>query len=165
MRISPALAMKAIVAGCLSTGALVTLACGDGPRVPTSPGPAAALSSSASAAPIQRLFLTKTCDPNFPNVPVCTVVTAEDGPLPVGTTAVYNVLVFDKIMSGNVILTTPDGTAAGHCTLSFKTGLGTCTFAQGTGDLTGFHANVKVLFDFATGVTTWEGTYHFSGRD
>ena len=164
MRISSALARKAVVAGCLVSGALPTLACGDGPAVPTSPAPAA-FSSSASSSPIQRLFLTKTCDPNFPNVPVCTVVTAPDGPLPVDTTAVYDVLVFDKIMSGNVLLTTPDGTAAGHCTLSFKTGQGTCAFARGTGDLTGFHANVKVLFDFATGVTTWDGTYHFSGRD
>ncbi|CAN5852178.1 hypothetical protein BH24ACI5_BH24ACI5_10190 [soil metagenome] len=170
MRISTSLATRAVVIGCLTSGALATLACGDGPGVPTSPSPNAAFSSAASlpaSSPIHRLLLTKTCDANFPTVPVCTVVTAQEGPLPVGATAVYDFLVldFEKLLSAKVVITTPDGSTAGHCTLSFKTGLGTCTFARGTGELAGFHANVNVTFDFATGITTWDGTYHFSGRD
>ena len=83
-----------------------------------------------------------------------------------GTRADYELLVvdFERRLSGKVVLTTPDGdTAAGHCTLSFKTGFGTCTFARGTGDLKGFHANVEVTFVYP--LTTWEGTYHFSGGD
>ncbi|MET0517090.1 MAG: hypothetical protein ABW047_17385 [Nitrospiraceae bacterium] len=185
MKFASFLTMKRTVMGCLSAGALAGVACADGRGLPTSPsqsatvsglaatapdnrgtGPQAAAPSSSESSPIHRLFLTKTCDANFPNVPICTVVTSEEGPLPVGTKADYNVLVFDNRMSGNVALTTLDGdTAAGHCTLSLKTGFGTCTFARGTGDLAGFHANVEVTFDFATGVTTWDGTYHFSGRD
>lgn len=171
MKISNCLGLKALIVGCLTGGALATVACGDAPGAPTSPTLNAAISTSAglpASSPIRRLLLTKTCDANFPTVPVCTVVSAEEeGPLPVGATAVYDFLVldFEKLMSGNVVITTPEGTAAGHCTLSFKTGLGTCTFARGTGQLAGFHANVKVAFDFTTGITTWDGTYHFSGQD
>jgi hypothetical protein len=93
---------------------------------------------------------------------------SEAGPFPDGTEAYYTfaVLDFAKLLSAGVVLTTPGGdTATGHCTLSFKTGLGTCTFARGTGALAGLHANVAVSFDPSTGVTIWDGTYHFAGRD
>ena len=182
---------RTVVVGCLAAGALGAGACADGPGTPTSPSRNAAISTSAllapgnqetvgsssasslaASSPMGRLLLTKTCDANFPDVPVCTVVILPgapkpEGPLAEGTTAVYDfhVIDFTKIISSDVVLTTADGTAAGHCTLSFKTGVGTCTFARGTGELAGFHANVKVTFDFATGVTTWDGTYHFSGND
>ena len=178
------LAMKRVALGCLGAGAFSALACADGRGLPTSPSATAAVPrveaiasgreatvgqaarSSAEASPIDRLFLTKTCDPAFPNTPICTVVTSEAGPIPAGTQAAYTVRVFDTILSANVVLTTPDGdTAEGHCTLSFNTGLGTCTFAKGTGELAGFHANLDVSFDFVSGVTTWDGTYHFAGRD
>jgi hypothetical protein len=122
--------------------------------------------SSAQASPIDRLLVTKTCDAFFPNTPICTVVTSDAVQIPTGTQAVYTVRVFGPLISANLVLTTPDGdTASGHCTLRFKTGIGTCTFARGTGDLAGFHANVDVSFDPASGVTTWDGTYHFAGRD
>jgi hypothetical protein len=93
------------------------------------------------------------------------VQVSEAGPVPEGTEAYYTfaVLDFDKLLSAGVVLTTPGGdTATGHCTLSFKTGLGTCTFARGTGALAGLHANVKVAFDPGSGVTIWSGTYHFA---
>jgi hypothetical protein len=183
---------RTVMVGCLAAGALGSLACADGPGGPTSPSRNAAISTSsgllasgnqaiagpssasslAASSPMHRLLLTKTCDAKFPDVPVCTVVilpgaSKPEGPLAEGTTAVYDfhVIDFTKIISSDVVLTTAGGTAAGHCTLSFKTGVGTCTFARGTGELAGFHANVQVAFDFATGVTTWDGTYHFSGYD
>jgi hypothetical protein len=179
------LTMKRVAIGCLGgTVAFGAVACSDGAGLPTSPSATAAVSrvaviasgtetsvgqatpSAGEASPHRRLFVTKTCDAAFPNTPICTVVTSEDGPLPIGTEAVYTIRELGTVLSANLVLTTPDGdTAAGHCTLSFKTGLGTCTFARGTGALAGFHANLDVTFDFATGVTTWEGTYHFAGGD
>ena len=198
MKFAIFLTMKPVVIGCLCVGTLTAVSCAGGGGVLTSPSANPAVSSlvatapangesrpratapSSKSSPIRDLSLTKTCDvTNLPTELNCTVVTSENGPLPVGTRADYDVKVFDvgcqkepatpgcDRMSGNVVLTTPGagGTAAGHCTLSFKTGSGTCTFARGTGVLIGFHANVKVTFDFTTGVTTWDGTYHFSGGD
>jgi hypothetical protein len=193
MKFAIALTMKRVVIGCLCAGTLAAVACADGRGLPTNPSASATGSSAAApgddssgqatapssnSSPIHRLLLTKTCDVNFPNVPICTVVTSQEGPLPPNTTALYDLKVIDfgcheqpaqpgcQRLSANVVLTTPDDdTAAGHCTLSFKTGAGTCTFAQGTGELAGFHANVNVTFDFATGVTTWDGTYHHTGRE
>ena len=182
MKFTIALAMKRVAMGCLTVGVLAAVGCADGRELPTSPSlpmsslaatargtggsePRSVPPSSSKSSPIRDLLLTKTCDANFPTVPVCTVVTSEEGPLAVGTKADYDVLVLDTILSANVVLTTLQGdTAAGHCRLSFKTGSGTCTFARGTGGLAGFQANVDVRFDFSTGVTTWDGSYHFSGR-
>jgi hypothetical protein len=50
--------------------------------------------------------------------------------------------------------------AVGRCTLDFATGLGLCTFTDGTGQLAGFHARVDVS---ALGGRqwAWDGTYRF----
>ena len=99
----------------------------------------------------------------------CTVVSSEAGPLPIDTQAVYTLAVpeLDPRLSATVVLTTPGGggTTTGHCTLSFRSFVGRCVFARGTGDLAGFHANLDVTLDPASGITTWDGTYHFAGRD
>ena len=179
--------LKYGVVGCLYAGALVVAGCADGPTSPTTPSASVSVSAvaatamgnqqrgshavpvqSPTSAPIERLFLTKTCEVAFPNVPICTVQQTEAGPFPVETAASYtfSVLDFTKLLSAGVALTTPDGdTATGHCTLSFKTGRGRCTFAKGTGALAGVHANIEVSFDPSSGVTIWDGTYHFAGRD
>jgi hypothetical protein len=111
------------------------------------------------------LLLTKTCDA----IDHCTVITAEAGPIPVGTGAFYTGPLLENRTTSGIVLTTPSGdTATGHCSLNHKTGLGTCVFTSGTGELAGFHANVKVTSDFVSdpaGVFTWSGTYHFVGRD
>ena len=54
--------------------------------------------------------------------------------------------------------------ATGHCSVSYKTGEGTCVLTGGTGALAGLHANLKVTSDFVSdpnGVFTWEGRYQF----
>jgi hypothetical protein len=124
------------------------------------------LSPPMSASPSNRhLLLTKTCD-DFAVSHRCTVMTSEEGPIPVGTEAVYTGPVFANRVSSRVVLTTPgNDTATGHCTLSYQTGLGRCAFTGGTGVLAGFHANVEVTLDLETLITTWDGTYHFIGRD
>jgi hypothetical protein len=111
----------------------------------------------SASSPIGPLLLTKTCDAYNH----CTVVTSTDGPLPVGTEGFYSGPWPYPRLSSDVLLVTPDGdTADGHCTLSFVTASGTCTFAQGTGALAGFHANLTVTTsDWIT--FTWAGTYHW----
>lgn len=118
----------------------------------------AALAPAVSAgSPTGSLLLTKTCD-TFDH---CTVVTSTDGPLPVGTEGFYSGPWPYSRLSSDVLLLTPDGdTADGHCTLSFASATGTCTFAQGTGALAGFHANLTVTTADWT-VFVWAGTYHF----
>ena len=174
MKLAGLINVKYGVVGCLYAASLVAVGCADGRSVPTGPsanvwmpGVAATATGdrpSSASSPIRRLLLTKTCDAAFPNTPICTVQVSEAGPFPAGTEAYYTfaVLDFDKLLSAGVVLTTPGGdTATGHCTLSFKTRLGTCTFARGTGSLAGLHANIDV--SLASGVTIWDGTYHFAG--
>lgn len=114
--------------------------------------------ASASSS-LGLIDLTKTCDaPDH-----CTVQTSlANSPLPVGTEGFYNGPFPISRLSSQVVLVTPGnaGTTTGHCTLSFVSATGTCTFAQGTGSLTGFHANLTVTtLDWET--FRWEGTYHF----
>jgi len=112
----------------------------------------------SAASPLGPIDLTKTCD-TFDH---CTVQTSlPNSPLPVGTQGFYNGPWPLPRLSSEVVLVTPDGgTSTGHCTLSFVSATGTCTFARGTGSLTGFHANLSVsTSDWATFL--WEGTYHF----
>jgi hypothetical protein len=62
-------------------------------------------------------------------------------------------------------VTTPAGdTADGHCSVSNRSGEGTCVITGGTGALAGLDANLRVSSDFVSdpaGVFTWEGRYHF----
>jgi hypothetical protein len=59
-------------------------------------------------------------------------------------------------------VTTPNGdTANGHCSVSYKTGAGTCVITGGTGALAGLHANIEVSSDADFVVFTWEGRYRF----
>lgn len=117
--------------------------------------------SASAASPLGDLLLTKTCDAYNH----CTVVTSTSGPLVVGTTGTYNGPEFDHRLSSEVVLATPDGgTATGHCTLSYATLLGTCSFARGTGSLAGFHANLTVSSPDGA-VFTWAGTYFFGSAD
>lgn len=112
----------------------------------------------SAASPIGQISLTKTCDaPDH-----CTVQTSLPGsPLPVGTEGFYNGPFPVSRLSSQVVLVTPGGaTATGHCTLSFVSATGTCSFGSGTGALAGFHANLTVTTaDWTTFV--WIGTYHF----
>ena|SRR5450759_5122147 len=120
--------------------------------------------SVSAASPLGEVHLWKTCAPTFPTPATCTVQSSTSGPIPAGTVGTYSGPLFgNPRLSSEVVLLTPDqGTATGHCTLSFRTGLGTCTFARGTGSLAGFHANLDVTYHFDTGVTNWDGTYFFA---
>jgi hypothetical protein len=122
--------------------------------------------SVSASSPLGEVHLTKTC-PTFNTTSSCTVIGSTSGPIPVGTVATYSGL-FSPVISAAVVLTTPTGTATGHCTLVWRPeltgadGFGTCIFVSGTGSLAGFHANLKIADHPLTGVTNWDGTYFFA---
>jgi hypothetical protein len=161
--------MKFLVIGCFYAGALAAVGCGDGPGNPTSPSATPAVSGLAATAPPgiegtarqAALLLTKTCDA----IDQCTVITSSSGPIPVGSDVNYFGPLLEARTTSSIRVTTPAGdTADGHCSVSNKTGEGTCVITGGTGALAGLHANVKVSSDFVSdpaGVFTWEGRYHF----
>ena len=67
------------------------------------------------------------------------------------------------VLDSNVVLDAGDGSrAVGRCTLDLTTGLGLCTFSDGTGRLAGFHARVDVTPPSYEGDDWhWRGTYEF----
>lgn len=111
--------------------------------------------SGSASSPLLPLHVAKTCDG-----PICTV-TVGDAVLPNGTTETYSGPQFgEPVLSSRVLITRPDGgTATGHCTWPLRSATGTCTFAQGTGSLAGFHANVTVSANSDFSVFYWDGTY------
>ena len=68
------------------------------------------------------------------------------------------------MLDSNVMLDAGDGSRAiGRCTVDFATGLGLCTFSDGTGRLAGFHARVEVSPPGDDDPDWhWRGTYGFN---
>jgi hypothetical protein len=67
------------------------------------------------------------------------------------------------LLDSNVVLDAGNGDrAVGRCTLDFSTGLGLCTFSDGTGLFAGFRARVEVSPPTDGVNWHWEGTYSFS---
>lgn len=66
-----------------------------------------------------------------------------------------------------VVLDAGDGNRAfGRCSVDFGTGLGLCTFSDGTGKFAGFKARVRVSPPVdANDFWHWDGTYSFSSVD
>ena len=162
--------MRFVAIWCLCGGVLAAVGCADGRAIPTSPsatagvpGLAASVTSSAETAEHAVLLLTKTCDA----IDHCTVMTSASGPFPVGSDVNYFGPLLEARTTSRILVTTPGGdTADGHCSVSYKTGTGTCVITGGTGALAGLRANLSVSSDFSDpehpeGVFTWEGRYHF----
>ena len=154
-----------MVIGFLCAGVLAAGGCADGRAMPTSPSATSAVSGLAATVPgtaatarHAALLLTKTCDA----VDHCTVITSSSGPFPVGTEVNYFGPLLEARTTSRIRVTTPGGaTADGHCSVSYKTGTGTCVITSGTGALAGLHANLEVSSDAAFVVFTWEGRYHY----
>jgi hypothetical protein len=153
-------------------GALISASCAAGPGTPTAPStgvanlaftaqsPGGNQQSMSTASRHRPLLLTKTCDA----IDHCTVITSPSGPIPVGSDVNYFGPLLEARTTSKIVVTTPGGdTATGHCSVSYRTGEGTCVLTDGTGALAGLLANLKVSSDFASdpaGVFTWEGEYH-----
>ncbi len=122
------------------------------------------LAQAAVASSPSALSFTKTCVPDF-----CTVANSSDVSLvPNGSTLTYSGPRFDPHLSSGLTLQTSTGTATGHCSLAWATGLGRCVIDGGTGSLRGLHAVLAEWVDFGTGefesfVFHLDGTYHVDG--
>jgi hypothetical protein len=93
----------------------------------------------------------------------CTITSSSLPEIKVGSKVLYDQAAGTPagMLDSNIVLDSGDGDrAVGRCTLDFATGLGLCTFSDGTGRLAGFHARVDVSHlsgkDWA-----WDGAYRF----
>ena len=124
---------------------------------------------SASPEKGRKLHLTKECSEYTGAAgDWCTVTVSNVGRLPVGTKILYSQAagVPAGLLDSNVVIDAGDGNrAVGRCTLDLTTGLGLCTFYDGTGQLAGFEARVDVTCPPGP-ECDWDGTYGINrGRD
>ena len=160
--------MRFVVIGCFCVGAMTVAGSASGPGRATDPvatragASAALMAAGMGTGPHGTLLLTKTCDASDH----CTVITSSSGPIPAGSDVDYFGPLVETRTTSSIRVTTPGGdTADGHCSLSYKSFVGTCVITGGTGELEGLHANLSVSSDFESdpaGVFTWEGRYHYA---
>jgi hypothetical protein len=152
------LTMKRAVLGGLSVAALVS----------TTGAPAV-----SAAEQSRKLHVIKECSEYTGAAgDWCTVTVSNIRRIPVGAKVLYSQAagVPAGLLDSNVVLDAGDGNrAVGRCTLDLATGLGLCTFYDGTGQLAGFEARVDVTCPSRDGRAEdcdWDGTYGFNpGRD
>ena len=110
------------------------------------------------------LHVTKDCSGSKGDVGnFCTIRSSNVTALKVGSKIFYlQAAGKTALNSDTAIYAGPGNIAAGHCLLHFATGLGLCTFSDGTGTLAGFHARVRVTHDSSIpDLFHWDGTYSF----
>ena len=125
---------------------------------------------SASSQRTRILRVTKECSQyTFKAGSFCTITSSNLGRIKVGSRVYYDqdAGIPAGMLDSNVILDAGDGNrAVGRCTLDASTGLGLCTFSDGTGRFAGFEARVDVSALDAKGLEwSWEGTYSLDPRD
>jgi hypothetical protein len=124
----------------------------------------AASSQSQTRSETRAFHATKDCSGvkgvagNF-----CTIRSSNVKALPVGSKIFYLQPGGRTALNADTaIYAGPGNIAAGHCLLRFATGVGLCTFSDGTGTLAGFHARVRVTADSSIpNLWHWDGTYSF----
>ena len=126
-----------------------------------------AASVSASSERIRALHVTKECSEYTGAAgSFCTITSSNLGRIKVGSRVYYDqpAGIPTGLLDTNVVLDAGDGNrAVGRCTVDLTTGLGLCTFSDGTGRFAGFNARVQVSPpSSAADDWHWEGTYSFS---
>jgi len=122
--------------------------------------------ASVSASDDQRqrsLHLVKECT-SYTGLAgsFCTFTSSNLAAIPVGSKVFYDQAAGTPagLLDSNVVLDAGGGNrGVGRCTLVFSSLLGLCTFSDGTGTLTGFHARLDV--DCTAGIDRcrWDGPY------
>ena len=114
------------------------------------------------------LKVDKECS-NYEGAPgeFCTITSSNISEITPESTRVYYTQpmgVPSGMLDSNVVLDAGNGNrAVGRCTLDLTTGLGLCTFSDGTGRFAGFQARVDVTPPRYEGDDWhWRGTYEFS---
>jgi len=119
-------------------------------------------SVSASSDRHRDLRVTKECSQyNGAAGGFCTITSSNVAEIKVGSKVLYDQAagIPAGLLDSNVVLDAGHGNRAlGRCTLDFVTGLGLCTFSDGTGKLAGFNARVDVSHLGGTD-WAWDGTY------
>ncbi len=125
---------------------------------------------SASGERSRPLHVTKECVGGAVGAwEFCTITSSNLGRIKVGSRVYYvdppNLEL--GLQDSAVVLDAGGGNrAVGRCTVDYETGLGLCTFSDGTGKFAGFNARVKVTPPSGPGDDWhWEGTYSFSSID
>jgi hypothetical protein len=112
-----------------------------------------------------HLHITKDCTGDSGGAGAhCTIATSNLAEIPAGSAVYYDQAAGTPtgLLDSNVILDAGHGDRAiGRCTLDFSTGLGLCTFSDGTGRLSRFTARVNVSF-LGGNLWAWDGTYRFN---
>lgn len=151
---------KSIKTALICTATALTL-CGSG-ATSLSAAPADA-QGDEGASP---LHVTKECSKYTGAAgSFCTITSSNLPQIVVGSTVTYDQAagIPAGLLDANVILDAGHGNRAiGRCTLDLGTGLGLCTFSDGTGDLAGFHARVKVSPPTDGLHWHWDGVYGFA---
>jgi hypothetical protein len=122
---------------------------------------------SAFSAQNGQLHATKDCAGyKFLAGQSCTIKYSNLGEIKVGSTVFYDQDANTPLglLDSNVVLDAGYGNRAlGRCTLDFATGLGLCTFSDGTGQFAGFQARVDVSPPRHNDpYWHWDGTYSFN---
>jgi len=127
-------------------------------------------SLSASGERSRPLHVTKECVGGAVGAwEFCTVTSSNLGRIKVGARVYYvdppNLAL--GLQDSAVVLDAGGGNrAVGRCTVDYATGLGLCTFSDGTGRFAGFNARVQVTPPADENDDWhWEGTYSFSSID
>ena len=126
-------------------------------------------SLSASSDKGRRLHVTKECeDYDGTAGSFCTITSSNLQEIKVGSIVFYTQAagIPAGLLDSNIVLDAGDGNrAVGRCTLDLTTGLGLCTFSDGTGELAGFNARVRATPPTDGVNWHWDGTYSFEPRD
>jgi hypothetical protein len=113
----------------------------------------------------RRLRITKECSKYTGEAgSFCTISSSNVPRIPVGSVVTYDQAagIPAGLLDSNIILDAGGGNRAiGRCTLDLSTGLGLCTFSDGTGNLAGFHARAKVSPPSDGLNWYWDGVYGF----
>ena len=120
--------------------------------------------ANESSARSGNLVVKKNCQFFAGNAgDFCTITASNLEAIPVGSVITYRSAAVSGILDTDVTLDPPgtgNNTASGHCFVNLTDGLGTCSFAGGTGRFRGFYSRVDVTPlgwpDFA-----WNGTYYY----
>ena len=122
------------------------------------------LSNEASARS-GSLVVEKNCEHFAGNAgDFCTITASNLEAIPVGSVITYKTAAVSGILDTDVRLDPPgpgNNTASGHCFVNLTDGLGTCSFAGGTGRFRGFYSRVDVT-PLGWPNFAWNGPYYYN---
>ena len=124
-------------------------------------GAFAVASAAGSTSPRSgELHVTKECSQYFGQAgQFCTITSSNLNAIRPGTNVVYASAAGATSLNSDLVLDGPgNNNANGHVTLNFLTATGAVSFSGGTGQYSGFHANVVVTYNPTDGLWHWDGT-------